>query len=141
MPSAQAVLVGVDADRVVAGLLGRLDDAKAGAAGDLVDDVGAFLEHRLGHLQADRRIAEIVGVGDLDLDVGVHVPGALDVADDELVDADRFRAADDADDRLVVDALDGGVGGHHRGQRAGEIGALLFLEQHRGDVVARAGPG
>ena len=113
-PGREAVLVGVDADGEVARLLRRLNDAEAGAAGDLVDDVGTRLEHRIRHLQADRRIAEIVGIGDLDLNVGIDVVRALDVAGDELVDADRLGAADDADHRLVAHALDRAIGGHQR---------------------------
>ena len=132
-----AVLVGVDADGEMPRLFGRLDDAEAGAAGHLVDDIGAGVEHRLRHLQADRRIAEIVGIGDLDLDVRVDVARALDVADDEFVDADRLGAADHADDRLAVHALDRRIRRDQRRERAGEIGALLLLEQNRGDIGAR----
>ncbi len=136
-PGAIAVLIGVDADREFSGLLRRLDDAEAGAAGHLIDDVGAGVEHRLGHLQADRRIAEIVGIGDLHLGLRIDGARALDIADDELVDADRLRAADHADHRLAAHALDRRILGDERRERAGEIGAFLLLEQHRGDVGAR----
>ena len=108
-----------------------------GAARDLVDDVGARVEHRLRHLQADRRIAEIVGIGDLDFRLRVDGARALNVADDELVDADRLGAADDADHRLAAHALDLGVHRDHRRERAGEIRALLLLEEDRGDVRPR----
>ena len=64
------VLVGVDADGETARLLRRLDDAQSRAARHLVDDVCARVEHRLRHLKADRRIAEIVGIGDLDFRLG-----------------------------------------------------------------------
>ncbi len=104
---------------------------------DLVDDVGAGVEHRFRHLQADRRIAEIVGIGDLDFRLWVDGARPLDVADNELVDADRFGAADDADHRLAAHALDLGVHRDHRRQRAGEIGSLLLLKENRGDVCPR----
>jgi hypothetical protein len=85
-----AVLVGIDADGEFARFLCRLDDAEARAARDLVDDVGAGVEHRLGHLQSDRRIAKIIGIGDSDLDVRIDCTRPLEVADDELVYPDRF---------------------------------------------------
>ena len=117
--------------------LRRLDHAEARAAGDLVDDVGAGVEHRLCHLQTDGRIAEIIGIGDLDLGVRVDRARALDVADNEFIDADRFGAADHADDRLAAHAFDFGIHRDHSRERAGKIGALLLLEEHRGDVCAR----
>src|SRR5215203_4561669 len=47
-----AVLVGVDADRVAVLRLGGLDHARAGAAGHVVNDVGAAVEHRVRDLLA-----------------------------------------------------------------------------------------
>src|SRR5829696_157156 len=88
------VLVGVDADRVAVLRLGGLDHARAGAAGHVVDDVGAAIEHRVGDLLALARVAEIVGVGGEDLHLRVGVARALDVAHEELVYAGRLRAAD-----------------------------------------------
>ena len=45
-------LVGVDADRPLAGREHRLDGAVARGAGDRVDDVDALVEERLGQLLA-----------------------------------------------------------------------------------------
>ena len=57
--------------------------------------------------------------------------------DNELINADRLGAADHADDRLAAHALDLGIQGDHGRECAGEIGTLLLLEEHRGDVRAR----
>src|ERR1700691_4915434 len=83
-----AVLIRIDADGELARFLRGLNDAKSGSAGDLVDDIRAPIEHCLSHLKANRRITEIVGVGDLDLDIGIDRASALNISDDELVDAD-----------------------------------------------------
>ena len=52
------VLVGVDADRQAARVGGGLEDAAARATGRVVDDVGAAVEHALGHDLAPGRVVE-----------------------------------------------------------------------------------
>ena len=52
----QPVLVGIDADAELAGIRRRLQHADAGAAGRVIDDVGAAIELRLGELAALHRI-------------------------------------------------------------------------------------
>ena len=52
----QAVLVGIDADAELAGVGGRLQHADAGAAGRVVDDVGAAVDLALGELAALDRV-------------------------------------------------------------------------------------
>ena len=135
-PGRDAVLVGVDPDRETPRFFRRLNNAKPCPAGHLVDDVGAGVEHRLGHLQSDRGIAEVVRIGDFDFRIRIDVSRALDVADNEFVDADRLRPADDANDRLAGHALDRRVRRDHRRQRAGQIRPFLLLEQDRGDIGA-----
>src|SRR6266851_2671399 len=52
----QVVLVGIDADRVLAAILGGLQDARASVAGGGVDDVDAAIELALGKLGATARV-------------------------------------------------------------------------------------
>ena len=101
-----AVLIRIDADGKLARFLRGLNDAKPGSAGDLVDDVRAAIEHGLSHLKPNGRITEIVGVGDLDLDIRIDGASAFNITDDELVDADRLGAADHTDYRFAAHTLD-----------------------------------
>ena len=98
------VLVGVDADGLLALGLGRVEDAGAGAAGGLVDDVGAGVVHTGGGGLALGRVVEaraLVGHGrqvvDVNLDVRLDGLRAGDVAGLELADQVDLAAADEAD--------------------------------------------
>mmetsp|Transcript_26286 Transcript_26286/g.62295 ORF Transcript_26286/g.62295 Transcript_26286/m.62295 type:complete len:225 (+) Transcript_26286:421-1095(+) len=120
------VLVAVHADGQLAGVLGRLVDAHAGAAGRGEDDVRALGELGLGQFTAAGRVIP-GGRGGArhvreHLDLGVGRLGALLVAALEFADQRNVHAADEAD--LV------GLGGQ-RGHRADQIAALMLLEQHR----------
>src|SRR5690606_5357377 len=123
-------LVGVDADRHGAGRLGRLEHAAAGAAGRLVDHVGARVVHALGDGLALRRVVEagevrrLGQVLALDLDVRLDGLRARDVAGLELLDQRGLDAADEADVAHL---------GLERRDRADEERTLLLGEDEVGD--------
>ena len=124
-------LVGVDADRALAGSLGSLEDAAAGAACGVVDDVGTRLVHAVGSRLALVDGVEAGEVGNLrevlDLDLDVRLDGlrARDVASLELLDEGRLDAADEADG--VALRLEGSRG-------TDEEGALVLGERDLLDV-------
>jgi hypothetical protein len=112
-------------------LLGGIERADAGGAGDREGDVGALVVLGQGQLLAERRVAEGVGVGDDHLGLGVDRRDA-GLEPDRVADHGRDGdAADDAD----------GVGlGHQAGDDAGQECPLVLAEGDAGDV-GRLGDG
>src|SRR6266545_208623 len=118
------------------------DDARPGAAGGVVDDVGALADLLQGELLALGRVAErlgrVAGVVDQHLDaLAVAVGDVLHarlVAGLEPLDEVALQAADEAD--RVRLGLEGG-------RRADQEGALLLLEADAEEVAVglRAGVG
>ena len=123
------VLVGIDADAELAGVRRGLQHADAGAAGGVIDDVGAAIELRFGELAALHRIVP-GGAGRAGhvlehLGVRLHRLDAADIAAGELADERNVHAADEADLAGLR---------RQRGEHADEVAALLFLEHDGGDV-------
>src|SRR5258708_8365562 len=97
----QVVLVGIDADRVLAAILGGLQYARAGVAGGGIDHVDAAVELALGKLGAAARIVPggrrgAGHVGD-QLGIGIGVLDALLAAALEAADQRDVHATDEAD--------------------------------------------
>src|SRR3954447_4744095 len=125
---AEVGLVGVDADRLHALLLRRVDRAEAAGARDLEDDLralGDLVERDLLALVLRR---EALRVAVERLDAGVGLLGAGLEARDVVVDRRDLLAAD-ARERAAV------VLGVERGQVADEIARLLLLERQADDVL------
>ena len=97
------------------------DNADAGAACDLINNVRTFIEHGLCQLLTFRRIAKGICVGDFHINIGVDGFGTLDVTDNELIDARSLKTTNNTDNWRSIDALDGGIGGHLRGQSTGQV--------------------
>ena len=125
---AEVGLVGVDADRLHALLLGGVDHAEAALARDLEDDLRALLDLVERELLALRLVDEVLRVAVDRLDVRVRGLRAGLVAGDVVVDRRDLLAADGAD-RLAVVVLD--VEARHV---AGEVARLLLLEEQALDV-------
>ena len=128
------VLVDVDADGVDARRAGGVDDAVAGQAGDLEDDVDArvLLDELLTVGGATGLVGEALDEVDCGDPRGLHLDGRVDRLGAQVValDVANARAADrDATDR-ADDAALAGRGRHD----AGEVAGLVFLVVDR-DVV------
>ena len=99
------------------------------------------VDHGQAILLGDGGINVVVGVADVDLDVGVDGLGALDVADEEVVDDGGIHAADEADDGILIDLLNGGIGGQGGGKDAHEVAHVVLLVGDVHDIGALAGVG
>src|SRR6185295_11403790 len=123
------VLVGVDPDRELPLVLGRLEHAEPGGSGGGVDDVGAAVELAPGQLAAPRRVVprgrrrarHVLE----DLDLRIDEPGALLVAESELADQRDVHAPDEPDLARLR--------GHGR-RHPDEERALVLLEHDRLDI-------
>src|SRR4051812_5753437 len=128
---AEVGLVGVDADRLHALLLRRVDRAEAAGARDLEDDLralGDLVERDLLALVLRR---EALRVAVKRRDAGVGLLRARLEARDVVVDRRDLLAAD-ARKRAAV------VLGVQRGQVADEVAGLLLLERQPDDVLRLA---
>ena len=125
---AEVGLVGVDADALLALLLGRVQRAEAALAGDLEHDARALRDLVERDLLALRLVDEVLGVGVERLDVRVGRLGARLVARDVVVDRRDLLAADRRD-RLDVVVL-----GVQPGEVARQVARLLLLEEQALDV-------
>src|SRR3954451_20681023 len=128
---AEVGLVGVDADRLHALLLRRVDRAEAAGARDLEDDLralGDLVERDLLALVLRR---EALRVAVERLDAGVGLLGAGLEARDVVVDRRDLLAAD-ARERAAV------VLGVERREVADEVAGLLLLEGQPDDVLRLA---
>ena len=99
------------------------------------------VDHGQAILLGDGGVNIVVGVADVDLDVGVDGLGALDVADEEVVDDGGIHAADEADDGILIDLLNGGIGGQGGGKDAHEVAHVVLLVGDVHDIGALAGIG
>src|SRR4029450_1902994 len=101
VPGVWVVLLGLEADRTLAVVLGCLIDAGAGAAGRREHDIDAAIELAFGELAAAARIVprRRRGAGHVGqhFDVGIGGLGALGVAALETADQRDVHAADEAD--------------------------------------------
>ena len=128
---AEVGLVGVDADRLHALLLGGVDRAEPARAGDLEDDLRALGDLVECDLLALRLVGEALGVAVERLDARVGLLRAGLEARDVVVDRRDLLAADAAERAAVV------LGVQPR-QVADEVAGLLLLEQQPGDVLRLA---
>ena len=130
----QVVLIGVHADGVQVALGGCLQHADPGCGRHLEDDVRPLVVELQGGLLAAGRVipGPAEGAGE-HLDFRVHRLGAQLVGVHESAHH-RVRVAPDHADHLIgVDIGDGGLQGRQPGHHAGQVGALLLDEIHRGD--------
>ena len=118
-------LVGVDADGPDAFLVAGLDDAHAGAAGSVVDDVGALGDHVLRSGGAAGGVTKVVGVVLQNGGVGADGQNTGDEAHAELVHGREHHALNIADGLALGDGA---------GDQADEVGGLLLGEHQAGDV-------
>src|SRR5215213_6874053 len=132
-------LIGVDPDGELLLGGGRRDHAGSGAAGGVVDDVGALADLLQGQLLALGRVAEglggVAGVVDQDLDVLALLVG--DVLDARLVAG--LELLDEALALLAADEADGVGLGLEGGRRPDQKRALLFLEADAEQVLVLLG--
>lgn len=112
------LLVGVDANEpCLAGVQSSLCCTVTCVAGNTPDDVALLvIDHGVAKLLSDSGIDIVVGVAGIDLDVGVDSLSALNEAGQEVVDNRGVNAADEADDRILVDVGNAGIRGHAGGQ-------------------------
>ena len=96
------------------------------------------IDHGDAVFLGDRGIHIVVGVTGVDLDVGIHGLGALDEADQEVVDHGGVHTADEADDGIFVDQRQVGGNGHAGGINADQITHVVLLVGQVQDVAVLA---
>ncbi|MPL78673.1 hypothetical protein SDC9_24543 [bioreactor metagenome] len=121
-------LVGIHADGVLVGFHRGVEEPEAGASGGVVDHVGVVGLHLdEGLVLGLGGVGEGVDVVVDDLDPGIDLLGAGDVADEEVVDAGDVTAADKTDDIVAVEAgIPGGRGDQSR-QGSGQVTGFGIL--------------
>src|SRR3954452_18177181 len=128
---AEVGLIGVDADRLHALLLGRVDGAEPALAGDLEDDLGALGDLVQRDLLALRLVDEVLRVAVQELHARVGLLRSGLEARDVVVDRRDLLTADRAERAAVV------LGVQAR-QIADEVAGLLLLEEQALDVLGLA---
>src|SRR5829696_2315282 len=132
-------LVGVHPDREDALLTRRLEEASAGGARGVVDNVRALVHLLQADLLAARRVVEGPGVRTRvlheHLAIGAHRLDAGLVAGLELADEVGLLPAQETDDLVVGVGVLGALLRHEPGHHAREVAALLLPEDQARRVL------